>query len=93
MSLPSAVLFCPGRGSYGREELGSLAKALRPGPVEGALARADERRAADGLPQIQALDAAPSFKPGTHLEGRNAAALIYFTTLAGLDALDRKSTR
>lgn len=86
-ALPSAVLFCPGRGSYGREELGFLKRTLRPGPVADALLRADAERVAAGLPAISELDGAPAFKPGLHLNGANAAALIYFATLAHHEVL------
>lgn len=84
---PLAVLLCPGRGAYGRDELGSIARWLRPGPVAEALAAADAARAAQGRPSIRELDAAPRFRPGLHLDGENAAELIYFATLAQLDAL------
>ena len=33
----TAVLLCPGRGSYGKPELGAIARLLRPGPVADAL--------------------------------------------------------
>jgi acyl transferase domain-containing protein len=85
MSRPIAVLFCPGRGSYGRAELGSIRRHLRPGPVADALAEADQARAAEGRPTVSALDAADGFRPGLHLEGRNAAELIYFATMAWLE--------
>jgi len=79
---PIAVLACPGRGSYGKEELRSIARALRPGPVADALAVADAARSARGEPTITELDAAPAFKPSLHLKGTNAAELIYFATMA-----------
>lgn len=82
-----AFVFCPGRGSYGREELGSLRKMLRAGPVAEALQRADAERSAAGLPAIAALDAMESFKPGLHLSGIHAAGLIYFATLASYEQL------
>lgn len=87
MTLPTAVLFCPGRGSYGRAELGTIARLLRPGPVADALAEADDVRDAEGRPTVTALDAAETFRPGVHLEGRNAAELIYFATMAHLELL------
>ena len=85
--VPSAVLFCPGRGSYGRDELGFLARTLRPGPVAEALQRADAERKQAGQPTVSELDAASQFKPGLHLQGGNAAALIYFGALAHLEVL------
>ena len=86
MSLPSAVLFCPGRGSYGRAELGSIARALRllpaDDPLHGVLRLADDTRRGQGLPTISELDAASSFRPGLHLDGIHAAELIWFATVA-----------
>lgn len=87
MTRQTAVLFCPGRGSYGRDELGFLSSMLRPGPVADALDAADAARAADDQPTVTALDEADTFRPGTHLEGRNAAELIYFSTLAHVERL------
>ncbi|MBK8980487.1 MAG: ACP S-malonyltransferase [Planctomycetes bacterium] len=87
MSRPTAVLLCPGRGSYGREELGSLAKRLRPGAVWDAVAHADALRQQAGRPTLTALDSAEAFRPGLHLDGENAAELIYFATLAHVEDL------
>ncbi len=85
MSRPVAVVFCPGRGSYGATELGTLARLVRPGEVADALALADDARASAGEPTVSELDAAEKFRPSVHLEGRNASELIYFATLAHLE--------
>lgn len=87
MSGATAVLLCPGRGSYGKEELGFLGRTLQPGPVADALAAADEWRRAQGLAPLAELDAADRFRPGTHLAGENAAELIYFGSLAHSERL------
>lgn len=85
---PTAVLFCPGRGSYARDELGCIGRTLRPGgPVAEALAAADDARSREDRPTVSELDAAEKFRPGLHLEGRNAAELIYFATLAHVEHL------
>lgn len=84
-SQPTAVLFCPGRGAYGREELGFVGRHRRPGPVDEALAHADAQRA-DG-DTITAIDGAERFRPGLHLQGMNAAELIYFGTMFHLEQL------
>lgn len=85
MSKPIAVAFCPGRGAYGREELSFIARHHRPGPVAEALAEADAARPEDAT--ITRLDAAERFRPGVHLQGVNAAELIYFSTLLHLEHL------
>ncbi len=82
MSRPTAVLFCPGRGSYGREELGFLNRHLQDGPVAKIL----QAQAAE----ILELDAAPSFRPSQHLDGLHAAGLIYFGTLLQLQHLQQR---
>jgi acyl transferase domain-containing protein len=84
---PTAVLFCPGRGAYGRDELGFLARTLQPGPVAAALQACDEQRQAQGRPALSALDGAAAFRPGLHLDGQNAAELIYFSTMAHVERL------
>lgn len=85
-----AALFCPGRGSYGRDELGSIHRALRPGPVAEALDLADAQRRSLGLPALRDLDRADRFRPALHLDGRNAAELIYFATLAQVAELNER---
>lgn len=87
---PIAVLVCPGRGSYGKDELGCIRRSLRPGPVAEALARADAARRSQGQPTISELDGAAAFKPSLHLQGQNAAELIYFATMAQAEALPER---
>lgn len=90
MSLPIAVLFCPGRGSYGRDELGCIQRWHHPGQVADALELSDHTRRAAGRPTVRELDAAEKFKPGTHLDGENAAELIYFATMLQLAQLRQR---
>lgn len=88
MSRPRAVLLCPGRGSYGRQELGFLKDHLRPGPVAEALQAADAQRP-EGQGLLQ-LDAAERFRPGQHLQGVNAAELIYFGSMLHIEELRQR---
>ncbi len=81
---PVAVLLCPGRGAYGRDELGSIHRNLKPGSVADALAAADAERRRTSRPTVSELDGAGRFRPGTHLDGENAAELIYFATMSWL---------
>ena len=92
---PVAVLLCPGRGSYGKNELGSIARSIAADPsgnaaLRAALAEADAVRAREGRPTVSELDATPSFRPGLHLDGKNAAELIYFATMAQLPSLSAR---
>ncbi|MBK8095486.1 MAG: ACP S-malonyltransferase [Planctomycetes bacterium] len=82
MSQKTAVLLCPGRGSYGKDELGTIGRLLAPGPLAEALAASDDWRRSQGKPRIGELDAADKFRPGVHLDGENAAELIWFSTVA-----------
>jgi malonyl CoA-acyl carrier protein transacylase len=81
MSKPTAVLLCPGRGSYTKDELGWLGRTVQPGPVADALRACDEHRRANGRETLSAIDGAEKFRPGLHLDGENAAELIYFGTM------------
>lgn len=87
MSKLTAVLFCPGRGSYGREQLGSLGRSLRPGEVQEALMATDTKRREAKQPGILELDAAASFRPSLHLDGRNASELLFFASMAEIEGL------
>jgi acyl transferase domain-containing protein len=84
---PTAVLLCPGRGSYTKDELGFLKRTVRPGPVADALAACDDWRRSQGRQPLSEIDGAEKFRPGLHLDGENAAELIYFGTLAHVELL------
>ncbi|MFO1054129.1 MAG: ACP S-malonyltransferase [Planctomycetota bacterium] len=90
MSREIAVLFCPGRGSYGKGELGTIKHHWHDDALRLALAEADGARLREKRPTVSELDAATTFRPGLHLDGRNAAELIYFATMAGLPALHER---
>ena len=79
--MKKAVLICPGRGTYTKTELGSLARF----PDRSLLAGFDARRAALGQETLTALDGASSYSVAKHTRGDNASALIYACTLG--DAL------
>jgi [acyl-carrier-protein] S-malonyltransferase len=78
------LLVCPGRGSYGKAELGSLARS-------GAdLSAFDAIRRESGRPALTELDGAERFSPGVHLSGPNAAPLIYAGGVVDAAAIDRE---
>lgn len=79
---PTALVVAPGRGSYGKAELGSLARAR----VD--LSAYDAIRTAAGKPTLTALDSADRFSPSVHLAGENAAPLIYAASMADMAAID-----
>jgi len=82
MTRPTALVVAPGRGSYGKAELGSLARSGVDLPSYDAV-----RRAAD-KPTLSELDTAERFSPGVHLAGENAAPLIYAASIADMVAID-----
>ena len=81
----SSFLLCPGRGSYAKSELGTLHRLAKESGQEGRalLARLEEARSHldPDLPSLEELDRAERFRPGLHLQGRNASPLIYACTL------------
>jgi acyl transferase domain-containing protein len=85
-----AAIVCPGRGSYGRAELGSLARALDEGvghartALGAIVAELDALRAERGLDGVMELDAAERFSARTHLRADHASALILAGAAADL---------
>ncbi len=82
--MKTAVLICPGRGTYGKAELGSLAAF----PDRALLARFDAERVRLGQETLTALDSAQTYSVARHSRGDNASALIYACTYADRLALD-----
>jgi acyl transferase domain-containing protein len=78
-----ALIVCPGRGSYGRAQLGSL-------PVHDPIVLALDRfRTELGRPAISALDRAPAYAPQLHIAGEHASLLTFACTAVELAAIDR----
>ena len=86
MSLRLALL-CPGRGSYGREQLGSL-------PADSpVLDQLDAYRSSLGRPTLREMDGAERYSARLHVAGENASILTFGATLADLEALDPNKGR
>lgn len=83
--MKTAVVICPGRGTYNAPELGYLARHF---PDAGLLARFDALRSAAGQETLSALDGAATFQMSRHGRGDNASALIYAATLGDFRSLD-----
>lgn len=82
--MKTAVVICPGRGTYGKTELGTLARHFKDPAL---LAHFDARRTALGQETLTALDSAATYSVAKHTRGDNASALIYAATIADFAAL------
>lgn len=81
----TAVVICPGRGTYNATELGSLSRHF---PDAGLLSRLDAIRSANGQETLVDLDGAERFTLSRHGRGDNASALIFAATLGDFLSLD-----
>jgi acyl transferase domain-containing protein len=86
--MKTAVLICPGRGTYTKTELGTLRRHF---PDRRLLASFDARRAALGQETLTDLDGAASYALSRHSRGDNASALIYAATLGDAMSIDRET--
>ncbi len=80
--MKTAVVICPGRGTYNAGEIGTLARHGDAGLIAGF----DAARVAAGQETLTALDAGP-FQPGRHTRGDNASGLIFAASLSDFRAL------
>lgn len=82
--MKTAVVICPGRGTYTKSELGVLKRHFKD---TGLMAAFDARRQAAGQETLTALDGATAYSVSKHTRGDNASALIYAATLADFRAI------
>jgi [acyl-carrier-protein] S-malonyltransferase len=82
--MKTAVVICPGRGTYGKAELGTLARHFKDAAL---LAGFDARRVELGQETLTALDGTAMYSVAKHTRGDNASALIYAATIADFAAL------
>jgi len=71
----SALVICPGRGTYNRQELGYLAKNHH--QQQSMLSGFDKCRIALGQPSLTQLDSATTYSTNRLTRGDNASSLIY----------------
>ncbi|MEM9318258.1 MAG: ACP S-malonyltransferase [Pseudomonadota bacterium] len=81
----TAVIICPGRGTYNKDELGYLGR--HHGNRARQLAEFDAYRQSQGQPTLSALDAADRFSAARHTSGDNASPLIYAASLFDAQAV------
>lgn len=85
--MKTAVVICPGRGTYNKTELGYLRDHF---PDAALLARFDDQRRTEGQATLAELDGAERFSLATHTRGDNASALIYAAALGDFFSIDRE---
>lgn len=84
----TALVVAPGRGTYGKGELGSIAR-LHGARFADLIANFDAQRRARGQPTVSELDGADRFSVGVHMRGDVAAPLIYTATVLDYLSFDR----
>ena len=85
----TALVVAPGRGTYGKGELGSIAR-LHGARFAGLIANFDAQRRDRGQPTVTQLDGADRFSVATHMRGDVAAPLIYAATALDYLSIDRE---
>lgn len=84
----TALVICPGRGTYTAQELGYVKR--HGGRFPERLAALDQIRRNAGKATLSELDGAAQYALGTHTVGENAAALIYACSLVDFLSIDRE---
>lgn len=83
--MKTAVVICPGRGTYNKAELGYLGRHF---PDMRLLARFDALRDAAGQKTLSALDGAARFSPAEFTRGDNASGLIFAASYGDFLSID-----
>lgn len=83
----SAVVIFPGRGTYGKEELGYLSR--HHADKRDLIAGVDRWRERHGRETVSSLDGASAYSAAKHASSINASALIYTCALADFAAINR----
>ncbi|NRA55103.1 MAG: ACP S-malonyltransferase [Gammaproteobacteria bacterium] len=81
-----AVVICPGRGSYNKQQLGYLLQHHQ--QRSELITTIDQYRTTQGFTSIAALDQMASYDLTTHTLGHNASALIYGCAAGDYQAID-----
>src|SRR3546814_12201901 len=84
----TALVVAPGRGTYGKGELGSIAR-LHEARFGALIANFDAQRRERGQPTVSELDGADRFSVATHMRGDVAAPVIYTATALDYLSIDR----
>jgi len=82
-----ALVICPGRGTYNKEELGYLSRYHA--DKKDFIANVDDYRAGKGQKTVSELDGAERFVLSDHSRGDNASPLIFTCSYCDFLAIDR----
>jgi acyl transferase domain-containing protein len=85
--MKTAIVICPGRGTYNKTELGYLRRHF---PSPALLADFDAQRRDAGQVAVSELDGAERFSMVQHTRGDNASALIFASSLGDFLSIDRE---
>ncbi len=83
----SAVVIFPGRGTYGKDELGYLAR--HHSNKTGFINDVDQWRESAGRETVSSLDGAKTYSAAKHASSINASAIIYSCALADFADINR----
>jgi [acyl-carrier-protein] S-malonyltransferase len=87
MKRQTALVICPGRGTYNRQELGYLAKHHQ--NQQPMLSVFDAHRKALGQQSLTELDSAATYSTSRLTRGDNASSLIYACAYADFQVINR----
>lgn len=82
-----AVVICPGRGTYNKEELGYLQRLH--GDKTEIVSLIDDFRERQGQIKVAELDSMENYSMRVHTAGENASALIYACALSDYQAINK----
>lgn len=88
MSKKTAIVVCPGRGTYNADELGYLTR--HHSDKASFIDMIDRIRKEAGQEAISTIDGANKFSPSLHGNGENASLLIYACAMADFFSIDRE---
>lgn len=83
-----AIVICPGRGTYNKEELGYLQRLHSDKPE--LIEMIDKYRNQQGQVSIAELDAMAQYSMGLHTAGENASALIYGCAMGDFQTINKE---
>jgi [acyl-carrier-protein] S-malonyltransferase len=87
MKRQTALVICPGRGTYNRQELGYLSKHHQ--NQQPMLSVFDTHREALGQPSLTELDSAETYSTSRLTRGDNASSLIYACAYSDFISINR----